>query len=137
MSWPWHETGRQRRRADLLLVRCDTLAARVSELERQRDELRGALARERGACERVVDNALFAAGAQPMFDPDHPRFRPRPVAEQQAEAQQAGRAAAPLTMAEWRQRVEKLEQERAERDRRGQLAEELKALAAERRTQQP
>lgn len=91
--------------------------------------MRAELERQRRATEWVVDNALFAAGAAPVFDPGHERFRPRPVEAQQAEAAQPQR---PLTLAEWRREVERLDREVAERDRKGRMAEELKRMAEER-----
>ena len=97
------------------------------ELARQREETE----RQRRATEWVVDNALFAAGAAPVFDPGHERFRPRPVEQQQAEAGQPQR---PLMLAEWRREIERLDREVAERDRQGRFAEELKQMAQERRS---
>jgi hypothetical protein len=97
-----------------------------AECERLRQELE----RQRRATEWVVDNALFAAGAAPVFDPGHERFRPRAVEAQQGEAAAPQR---PLTLAEWRREIERLDQEVAARDRRGQMAEELKRLAEERK----
>lgn len=91
--------------------------------------MRAELERQRRATEWVVDNALFAAGAAPIFDPGHERFRPRAVEQQQAEAARPQR---PLTLAEWRREVERLDQEVAERDRKGRMAEDLKRMAAER-----
>ena len=112
-------------------IRCERLEVRLEESELARQRERQQLERERQALEAVVDNALFAAGGAPIFDPTAARFQPRRLEQQHAEAATAGRPGA-LTMAEWRQRVERLDQERAERDRRAQMAEELEALARER-----
>lgn len=97
------------------------------ELERQREETE----RQRRATEWVVDNALFAAGAAPVFDPGHARFQPRAVEAQRAEAAKPPR---PMTLAEWRREIERLDREVAERDRKGRLAEELKQMAQERQS---
>ena len=132
MRWPRHQQSEARHQLDRVLIQAAELRIRLAEAVQQSNALRAELARERRATETVVDNALFAAGAAPIFDPQHRRFQPRTMEQQQAEAQRSGRV---LSAAEWRRQIEDLDRQAAERDRRGKLAEELKALADERRTQ--
>ncbi|HEY7855888.1 MAG TPA: hypothetical protein VIC32_05545 [Terriglobales bacterium] len=79
--------------------------------------------------ETLTDNVLFGSGHAPLYQPDAPRFQPRQMVEQQAEARQAARALSP---AEWRRRAEELDRQQAERNRRAELAEGLKQLARDR-----
>jgi len=125
----WPEGGGVKRQRDHALVRAVQLEARLGEAMEQREQLRRELTVSQQALERVVDNALFAAGAAPIYHPEDKRFQPRPAEQQQAEARRAAQA---LTPQEWRRKVEEMDRTLAERDRRTQLADELRALAQER-----
>jgi len=130
MMWPWMRKNEARRQRDHALVRAVQLEAQLREMTEQRDALRRELAAERQALERVVDNALFAAGAAPVFHPEDARFRPKPVEQQAVEA---GRARPALSPAEWRRKVETLDREAAERDRKVRAREELAEVAEQAR----
>ncbi|MGH9393312.1 MAG: hypothetical protein ACRD1E_04020 [Terriglobales bacterium] len=123
--WPGAQARRQR---DHALVRAVQLEARLGETVEQRNRLQRELTVAQAALERVVDNAMFAAGAAPVFHPEDARFRPRDVAAQLAEQERA-RAKPVLTPGEWRRQVELLDREAAERDRKARMAEELKGEA--------
>lgn len=123
---------RMRQERDHSLARVAQLEVRLQEASDQRDELRGQLIEARQALARVVDNALFAAGCPPVFEPDAQRFQPRGIEQQQAEAQKLA-AAPPLSPAEWRRRVEEMDHQAAERDRKARLREELRRVADEER----
>jgi len=130
MTWPWNSSADVRRQRDHALVRAVQLEAQLREMTEQRDALRRELAAERQTLERVVDNALFASGASPVFHPEDARFRPKPVELQAAEA---GRARQALSPAEWRRKVETLDREAAERDRKARAREELAEVAEQAR----
>lgn len=126
MRWLWQESAHQRRRADLLYLRCESLESQIRDLKEQLIASRAEVQVQRTAVEKVVDNALFAAGAAPIFDPGAARFQPRSVEQQRAESHRDH----PLSPAEWRARVEQLDAEAAERNRKAELAEDLRKLAA-------
>ncbi|MGH9414578.1 MAG: hypothetical protein ACRD0Y_12685 [Terriglobales bacterium] len=94
------------------------------------DRLRTELAAAQQRLERVIDNALFAAGSLPIFHPEDPRFQPRTAAAQQAEA---ARQRPPLSAGEWRQQIEAVEAERSVRDRKARLVAQLRTEAQLRR----
>lgn len=127
MNWPGTRTRRER---DHALVRAVQLEARLRDVSEERERVQARLREAEAALERVVDNALFAAGAAPVFHPEDKRFQPRDVATQQAEA---ARAQPPLTAGEWRRKVEAADAERAARDRKARLAEELEREVQQRR----
>lgn len=120
-----------RRQRDHALVRAVQLEARLEEAVAERDRLRQELATVQRALERVVDNALFAAGASPVFEPEAARFQPRDTEAQRAEAERLA-ARPPLSPEQWRRRVEELDREAAQRDRKAQVVEELRRLRDER-----
>lgn len=109
MNWPW--------------------SAHRRECERLRAELAAAQQR----LERVIDNSLFASGSVPIFHPEDSRFQPRVAAAQQADA---ANHRPPLSAGEWRQRIEAREAERATRDRKARLVEQLRREAAARKLQE-
>lgn len=126
MKWPWTEVRRQRDRALIQLVEAQ---AKLREANEQRDGLRRELAVVQQALERVVDNALFAAGAAPVFHPEDARFRPRPVEQQLAEIQALQNEPVGMSPAEWRRRIEAADRERAQRDRKAELVADLRQVA--------
>lgn len=132
MSWSCADVRRQRDRALIQLVEAE---ARLRELREQRDALRGELTTVHRALERVVDNALFAAGAAPAFHPEDARFQPKSMERQLAEADAARTKPVGMNPAEWRRKVEALESERAARDSKTAMVEELRTIAAERKGQ--
>ncbi|MGH9475447.1 MAG: hypothetical protein ACRD1C_03840 [Terriglobales bacterium] len=122
----WGKPTRElRRERDHALVRAVQMEARLRDLSEERDRLQAQLREARAALERVVDNALFAAGAAPAFHPEDTRFRPRDVTAQQAEAVRAA-SAAPLSPDEWRHRVEQEDAAGAARDRKAVLVAQLR-----------
>ncbi|MGH9467912.1 MAG: hypothetical protein ACRD1Y_11215 [Terriglobales bacterium] len=120
----WHGLAEITRQRDHALVRVMQLEARLTDLGDDRDRLTAELRRAGQALERVVDNVLFAAGAAPVFAPEERRFQPRSAEAQTAEAE---RARTPLGPEEWRRRIEQADAERAARDRKARLMEQLKA----------
>ncbi len=109
MTWPWRASRR--------------------ECERLRTELAATQQR----LERVVDNALFASGSVPIYHPEDSRFQPRVAAVQQADT---ANHRPPLSAGEWRKRIEAREAERAARDRKARLVEQLRREAAARKLQE-
>lgn len=132
MKWPWQAAAEVKRQRDHALVRALQLEARLRDVSEDRERLAAELRQAQQSLERVVDNALFAAGAAPVFHPEDARFQPRTAEQQAAEA---AKAAQPLSPAEWRRKVELLDAERAERDRKAKLHQELQRIAGERRSQ--
>ncbi len=129
MTWPGDRIRRER---DHALVRAVQLEAQLQEAREGRERLRRELAVAQQALERVIDNALFAAGAVPAFHPEDARFQPRTL-ERQTEDQRAAAQRPPLSPAAWRRQVEALDDERAARDRKAALVEELRREVAQRR----
>ncbi len=121
-----------RRERDHALVRAVQLESRLEEATARAQRLERDVAAANQALERVVDNALFAAGAAPVFHPEDRRFQPRPAAEQEAEAQRL-MARPGMTSAEWRRKVEEQDRELAERERKAAMAVGIKQVAEERR----
>lgn len=121
------EALKQRDRA---LIQVVQLQARVRDLTDELERVRAEKREAAQALERVLDNALFAAGCTPAFHPEDPRFKRRDVEQQQREAAQARQ---PLSPAQWRGKVEKAEAEAAERDRKAGLRAELQAEAQQRK----
>jgi hypothetical protein len=130
MRWPWEAAAEVKRQRDHALVRAVQLEARLRDVTEDRERLLSELRQAQQSLERVVDNALFAAGAAPVFHPEDKRFQPRTAAQQAAEA---GRTHTPMSPAEWRRKVEELDAERSERDRKARLTAELREIAAERK----
>lgn len=130
MTWPWQAAAEVKRQRDHALVRAVQLEARLRDVSEDRERLAAERRQAEEALARVVDNALFAAGAAPVFHPEDARFQPRPAEQQAADAR---RAQQPLSPAEWRRKVELLDAERMERDRKARLHEELQRMASERR----
>lgn len=131
MTWPWQAAAEVKRQRDHALVRAVQLEARLRDVSEDRERLAAERRQAEEALARVVDNALFAAGAAPVFHPEDARFQPRPAEQQAADAR---RAQQPLSPAEWRRKVELLDAERMERDRKARLHEELQRMASERRS---
>ena len=131
MKWPWQAAAEVKRQRDHALVRAVQLEARLRDVSEDRERLAAERRQAEEALARVVDNALFAAGAAPVFHPEDARFQPRPAEQQAADAR---RAQQPLSPAEWRRKVELLDAERMERDRKARLHEELQRMASERRS---
>lgn len=121
-----------RRERDHALIRAVQLETRLQEAIEQRDQLRRQLDEARQVLTRVVDNALFAAGCSPVFEPGAERFRPRTVERQQDEAARL-EARPPLSPAAWRRQVEIMDREAAARDQKARLREELHKVADEAR----
>jgi|GEM_PF-2271804 len=130
MKWPWGNAVDVKRQRDHALVRAVQLEARLRDVTEERERLLAELRQAQQSLERVVDNALFAAGAAPVFHPEDKRFLPRTAEQQAAEA---GRTHTPMSPAEWRRKVEELDAERSERDRKARLTAELREIAAERK----
>jgi hypothetical protein len=65
----WGTAAEARRQRDQALVRTVQLEARLRDVTDDRDRLAAELRQTQQALERVVDNALFAAGAAPVFIP--------------------------------------------------------------------
>jgi hypothetical protein len=131
MTWPWQAAAEVKRQRDHALVRAVQLEARLRDVSEDRERMAAERRQAEEALARVVDNALFAAGAAPVFHPEDARFQPRPAEQQAADAR---RAQQPLSPAEWRRKVELLDAERMERDRKARLHEELQRMASERRS---
>ncbi|MGN6591698.1 MAG: hypothetical protein ACTHJX_02240 [Terriglobales bacterium] len=131
MKWPWQAAAEVKRQRDHALVRAVQLEARLRDVSEDRERVAAERRQAEEALARVVDNALFAAGAAPVFHPEDARFQPRPAEQQAADAR---RAQQPLSPAEWRRKVELLDAERMERDRKARLHEELQRMASERRS---
>jgi hypothetical protein len=128
-------TGAVRRERDHALVRTVQLEAQLQEAREARDRLRHDLTAAQQTLERVIDNALFAAGAAPVFHPEDARFQPRTRELQAAEAAAAGQRPT-LSPAAWRRQVETIEAERAARDRKASLVDELRREAQQRQREQ-
>lgn len=109
MNWPWSADRRE----------CERLRAELAATQQR--------------LERVIDNALFASGSVPIFHPEDSRFQPRASAAQAAEA---ASPRLPLSAGEWRQKIEAREAERAARDRKARLVEQLRREAAARKLQE-
>lgn len=130
VTWPWDRVRRER---DHALVRAVQLEARLEQAAARVERLERELVAAGQALERVVDNALFAAGAAPVFHPEDRRFQPRPVADQAAEAQQVAAKRPGMTAAEWRRKVEAQDRELAERERKARMAADVERVVAERK----
>jgi len=117
-----------RRERDHALLRVAELEERLRIAGEAREQLEHECERLKTTLERVVDNTLFGAGAAPMFHPEDARFQPKEVARQAAEATHAH---PPLSAAQWRRKIEALDLEAAERDRKARLVEELQQAAKE------
>lgn len=86
-------------------------------------DLKARAERAEALLKRAADDALAAAGARPIWSPDDPRYQPRPLAEQLADAQRRKPAA------NSRIEFERREREAAMREARAQLSDAMRRVA--------
>lgn len=123
MNWlhPLRQAGQERIR---LIAREAELAARLATAETDLAQMRCEAAELRHKLERLLDNALFAAGVGPIFAPEDARFRARPLDEQIG----LTRLRQPSTAAEWRRRAEQETWELAREKERKQWQQDLEQV---------